>query len=412
MGNGDKVGRARPGIWNSGAWVLLFNNALMNAGFTMLMPLVAIHFTRDIGYTAAAVGLVLAIRQLTQQGLMLFGGALADHVGYKPVIAGGMLVRAIGFAMFAISPDYSMLMAAAIVAALGGSLFEATGKAAMAVIISPEEKARLFSLSGVFGGIGSTLGPLIGVALLRFDFTWVCIASALCFVINCILALIFLPPVKARADGEKPPSLPSMIKTIWKDAPFVQFTALMMGFWFMNNQLAVSVALYATAITSSEQAIGILYAVNAGLTILLQYPLLRFLHRRTTSGVLLTSGMALLACSLGALAFAASLPAMVACIAVFAIGRMLVEPTIYEVTADYARPTTLAAYYGFNFLALAFGGSIGNFAGGWLFDLGKQSGNLALPWPIISSIGLLVTAGLVIAQRTASRTQTHDATSN
>ena len=83
--------------------VLLANSALMSAGFFMLIPLLSVHLTQDAGFSGAAAGAVLAVRQLTQQGLMVFGGALADRVGYKPVIAAGMLVRAAGFFGFALS---------------------------------------------------------------------------------------------------------------------------------------------------------------------------------------------------------------------------------------------------------------------------------------------------------------------
>ena len=90
--------------------MLLANSGLMSAGFFMLIPLLSVHLTRDLGYSGAAAGAVLALRQFTQQGLMLFGGALADRIGYRRVIAGGMLVRALGFFGFGLGDTLPIIL--------------------------------------------------------------------------------------------------------------------------------------------------------------------------------------------------------------------------------------------------------------------------------------------------------------
>ena len=54
----------------------------------------------------AAVGLVLAARQFFQQGLTPFSGVLADRFGAKPLIAIGMIVRAVGFAAMGFAETY------------------------------------------------------------------------------------------------------------------------------------------------------------------------------------------------------------------------------------------------------------------------------------------------------------------
>src|SRR5690348_11377697 len=124
----------------------------MSAGFYLLIPLLSVHLTRDLGLSGAAAGGVLALRQVTQQGLMLFGGALADRVGYRSVIAAGMAVRALGFFGFGLGDSLPVILVSAVVAALGGALFEATGKAALAMLAGPQERPRYFSLSALVAG--------------------------------------------------------------------------------------------------------------------------------------------------------------------------------------------------------------------------------------------------------------------
>ena len=66
-----------------GLIVILVDTFFMWAGFFMVIPLISVHYVDDLGWSAASIGLVLAVRQLTQQGLTLPGGMLADRFGVE-----------------------------------------------------------------------------------------------------------------------------------------------------------------------------------------------------------------------------------------------------------------------------------------------------------------------------------------
>ncbi len=63
--------------------LLLVNSFSINCGFYMLYPYLTVYFRDDLGFAAWAIGLILGIRVLSQQGMTIFGGTLADRVGYK-----------------------------------------------------------------------------------------------------------------------------------------------------------------------------------------------------------------------------------------------------------------------------------------------------------------------------------------
>ncbi len=86
---------------NLGKYFLLLDNMLVVLGFFVVFPLISIHFVEQLGWPGLVVGFALALRQLFQQGLGIFGGAIADRFGAKPMIVLGMLLRAIGFALMA-----------------------------------------------------------------------------------------------------------------------------------------------------------------------------------------------------------------------------------------------------------------------------------------------------------------------
>lgn len=79
--------------------LLALNQLTINIGFYMLMPYLANYLAGDLGLAVWLVGLILGIRNFSQQGMFLLGGSLADRWGYKPMILTGLVLRTLGFAL-------------------------------------------------------------------------------------------------------------------------------------------------------------------------------------------------------------------------------------------------------------------------------------------------------------------------
>jgi MFS family permease len=113
------------GIWRQSrtfepAVRLLFLNQLtINLGFYMLMPYLAAHLSDGLGMAAWSVGLVLGVRNLSQQGMFLVGGALADRLGFKPLIVAGCALRTAGFGALVFAQSLPALIAASAATGLG-----------------------------------------------------------------------------------------------------------------------------------------------------------------------------------------------------------------------------------------------------------------------------------------------------
>ncbi len=370
---------------------LLLDTFFMWGGFFMVIPLLSVHYVDGLGWAAASIGLVLALRQFTQQGLTLFGGVLADRLGAKGLIIAGLGIRVVGFVLMAHAATYAMLMASAILAAVGGALFDSPKSAAIAALTEPENRGRYYATMGVVSSLGMTIGPLVGALLLRIDFALVAYAAAACFAICLLLTLFLLPPVRvAKNDGD----ILAGLKLAAHDPPFLRFTALMMGYWFMWVQLSISLPLVAKSVSGTTDAVSWVYALNSGMSLLLQYPLLRLAERWLRHGQILIGGVVAMALGLGAVALAHSVPVLLMCVALFSLGSLLVAPTQQTVLANLANPVALGSYFGVGSLALALGGGFGNFIGGWLYGLAGGVGLSALPWLTFCAVGLVAAAGL------------------
>lgn len=386
-----------------GLVALLATLFLMYAGFFMVIPLVSVYYVEQLGFAAALIGMALATRQVLQQGFTLVGGILADRFGVRGLIGVGVVVRALGFVSLAWATSPALLFLAMVLSAAGGALFEAPSRAALAALTHEEERARFYSLSGVISGLGMTIGPLVGALLLRLNFQAVALGAAACFGLVFVVTLL-LPPIRVAAERQP---IAYGLSLVRRDPTFLVFTALTMGYWFMWVQLTLSLPLAAGRLSGSSDAVGAVYALNAGMTVLLQYPVLRSVERWLRPLPILILGMALMALGLGAVAAATSLGVLLSCVVIFTLGSILATPVQQSITASLADPRALGSYFGVNALALAFGGALGNLAGGLLNDAARRVGQPALPWLTFALVGLGSAIGLaMLAERLQYRRST------
>ncbi|WP_298816020.1 MFS transporter [Chloroflexus sp.] len=379
-----------------GLIILIVINFMMYAGFFMVIPLVSVHYVQTMGFAAVTVGMALALRQLVQQGVSVGGGVLADRFGGRGLITAGVLVRAAGFASLAFASNPPLLFLAMLLSALGGALFEAPSRAGIAALTTVDERARAFSINGVGGGLGMVIGPFLGAMLLDFGFSTVALAAATCFALIGAISLL-LPPIETASDRAQ---LGFGLGLALRDRPFLIFTILLTGFWFMWVQLTISLPLVGERLANAADAVRWIYGINAGMTVVLQLPLIGLAERWLRPFTILSLGIMLMAFGLGMVAVANSFTILIGCVIIFTIGTLLATPSQQSVTAALADPRALGSYFGVNALALAFGGSLGNLSGGWLIDLAEALQAPALPWITFAAIGLTSAIGMIILGQT------------
>ena len=125
--------------------LLLVNQLGVNTGFYLLIPYLATHLTENLGLSAAVVGVVLGVRNLSQQGLFIIGGSASDRLGARGVIIAGCALRTLGFALFALGDGLAVLLAASVLSGVAGALFNPAVRAYLAQEAG-ENRAEAFAL--------------------------------------------------------------------------------------------------------------------------------------------------------------------------------------------------------------------------------------------------------------------------
>jgi MFS transporter, DHA1 family, multidrug resistance protein len=371
--------------------VLLVGNLLMWGGFFMVIPLISVHYVKGLGWAASLIGIVLALRQFTQQGVTVFSGALADRFGAKGLILLGLLVRVLGFMSMAWAETFPLLLASALLAGLGGALFESPKAAAMAALSDEASRRRMFAVQGISGNLGMALGILAGSLLIKTSFDAVAIISGLCYVVVFAITALLMPQVDV-ATGQR--TLLAGLGMAAKDKRFVVFVLLSMGYFLLWSQLSLGVSLKAEDLAGTESAVSWVFLTNTVFAIGLQYPVVRWLEPRLKplSGLIL--GVSLMTLGLGFIALVANIWLLLACVAIFATGSLIMSPNQQTLMADLADAKVLGSYMGFGSLGLAVGGSLGNYVSGVLYDLGKWLGFDDLLWLVLFGVGVLTVLGL------------------
>ena len=368
-----------------GKYWLLVDNLLVVLGFFVVFPLISIRFVEQLGWAGIVVGFALGLRQLVQQGLGIFGGAIADRFGAKPMIVIGMFLRAGGFALMAMADEPWILWLSCILSAIGGTLFDPPRTALVIKLTRPYERGRFYSLLLMQDSAGAVIGALLGSWLLQYDFRLVCSAGAALFIACAAFNAWYLPAWKLSTV--KTPVREGLGRVL-RDKRFVTYVLTLTGYYMLAVQVMLMLPIMVNDIAGSPAAVKWMYAIEATISLTLLYPIARWSEKRFRLEHRLMAGLLIMTLAMMPIGLSSNLQQLFTLICVFYIGSIIAEPARETLGASLADARARGSYMGFSRLGLAFGGAFGYAGGGWLFDAGKAAGQPELPWLMLGVIGL------------------------
>ncbi|WP_045825005.1 MFS transporter [Williamsia herbipolensis] len=393
------------------ARLLMVNQFGINLGFYMLMPYLAGYLSGSLGLAAWTVGLVLGVRNFSQQGMFLLGGTLADRLGYKPLIVAGCVLRTAGFALLAFADTLPALLIASGATGLAGALFNPAVRAYLAADAG-ERRVEAFALFNVFYQGGMLAGPLVGIALLGVDFRLTALCAAVVFAVLTLAQLAALPQHRAHPDAAR--------ESVWRDwraiagnRPFVLFSVAMIGAYVLSFQVYLALPLHAENIVGQQNTsvlMAVVFVVYGGLSVAGQLRITGWFSARWGRRGGLIIGVVVLAAAFVPLLLiptadtfgtAAAIGALLACAAVLAIGAAAVFPFEMDTIVSLARERRVGTHYGFynTVVGIGIGILVGNLGTGALAGAAHRAGLDALLWAGLCAVGVLCATGLHLLRR-------------
>ncbi|MGW2563255.1 MFS transporter [Streptomyces sp. NPDC001514] len=389
--------------------LLLVNQLGVNTGFYLLVPYLAVHLGKDLGLSAAVVGIVLGVRNLSQQGLFLIGGTASDRLGARGVIIAGCALRTVGFGLFALGDGLTVLLAASVLSGLAGALFNPAVRAYLA-LEAGERKAEAFALFNVFATTGALVGPLLGSALLLVDFRAAALTASGLFAVLTIAQAMVLP---TRAVAPSANSVLADWREVVGNRRFVGFALAMVGMFTMENQLYLLLPEGARRATGWDGAAGIVFLVGTLTNLWLQLRITQALKKRGSRARWIGAGLALMGLAfvppmVVADAVAAdaglagvvvrSLPVLTGALLLH-LGVMIAQPFVMELIPRFGRPELTGTYFGLFYVVSGIAAAVGNAIVGWAMDTGEHTRASWLPWACCLVFGLASAAGVAWLHR-------------
>ncbi|WP_407674977.1 MFS transporter [Nocardia puris] len=387
--------------------MLMVNQFAINTGFFMLMPYLAAHMAGPLGLAAWAVGLVLGIRNFSQQGMFLVGGTLADRLGYKPLIVAGCLLRTGGFALLAVADSLTALLIASAATGFAGALFNPAVRAYLAVDAG-ERRLEAFALFNIFYQAGTLLGPILGLVLMAFDFQVTAAAAAAVFAVLTVAQLRALPQHRA---APKSASVLDDWRTALANRPFLLFSAAMIGCYVLSFQVYLALPMQADRVVGAGAAAALMtavFVVSGVIAIAGQLRITRWFAARWGRPRSLVIGLGVLAAAFVPLLLvpgtAFGVPVAVGALLLTAaglgIGAAAVFPFEMDTVVALCGDRLVATHYGLYNTIVGTGILLGNLGTGTVLDAARAAGVSSLAWAALIAIGLASAAGLYRLART------------
>ncbi|WP_328747292.1 MFS transporter [Streptomyces sp. NBC_00285] len=388
--------------------LLMVQQFTINTAFYMLMPYLAVHLADGLGMAAWAVGLVLGVRNFTQQGMFLVGGTLADRLGYKPVIVAGCVLRTVGFGLLGFVDSLPALALASAATGFAGALFNPAVRAYLAQEAG-ERRVEAFAAFNVFYQAGMFVGPLIGLALLAADFRLVCAVAAVLFLALTVMQVRILPAQKT-AEVTESRGVMADWRVVIANRPFLLFSGAMIGSYVLSFQVYLALPLQAhRAFPGSGDAVTTaLFAVSAAVAVTGQLKITSWARAHWSSQRAIVYGITLMGAAFlpllfgtgtvapgsGPLGWFAALASLFTAVTLLGLGTAVVYPFEMDTVVSLAGGRLVATHYGLYNTVSGLGITLGNLTTGVVWDAADRMGRPELTWLVLAATGA-VCAGCV-----------------
>ncbi|MBN2199289.1 MAG: MFS transporter, partial [Candidatus Aminicenantes bacterium] len=410
-------------------WVANLMELFERGAYYGMNALLAVYLTDVLGFREQSVGVLQGfVYALTYVG-PIFGGALAERLGYRKMLLVAFSLLTLGYFAAGNFDTYGLVFVSLLVMATGSGLFKPIISGTIARTTTKETSGFGFGVYYWSINLGAFIAPLVMSWLKGFSYRYVFFAAAAwCF-------LMLLPALFLYKDPDLPKStkrigqvLSDALKVL-RDSRFMLMIFVYSCFWILYFQNFGSVLWYLrdfidrAPVDRFMAGLGISFrfdaehvtVINAGTIILLVVLVSRIVKNLKplpvmTVGVLFGAGGFLI------LALTRSAWMLVLGIAVFSLGEMTAHPKYYSYIGVVAPRDSVAVYMGYAFLYGVIGSLIGSNFGAVLYErmltpLAPRAAEAlkagtALPpditatlrtfWLIFAALGVVCVAGMLL----------------
>jgi MFS family permease len=364
----------------------LWGGTLVNRLGTMVMPFTGVYLTQARGLSIAAAGLVMAIFGAGSLVSQLLAGVLADRIGRRATLSGGMLATAAAMLALGYSTTLPAILASMFLLGLVADAYRPASNALVADLISPQERPRAYGLLFWAINLGYSVGMTAGGWLAQAGFLWLFWVDAVSCVAFAVLVWRAVPETRPTGKSEA-----GGFGVVLRDRVMVGFTLVILGNALLYSQTFTTLPMAMTeGVGLTTAQFGLAMALNGVLIVIVQPLVSGWLGRRDPVRTL-ALGIAVMSAGFALTAFVTTTFWLAVTIAVWTAGEVVTAGIAGTILARLAPPHLRGRYSGLFGFAWSVAAVLAPLLGGGLLEAG---GPRAL-WFTTGGIGLVATAGML-----------------
>ena len=336
----------KPTIRRSTA-ALLASSLLLTIGRGATLPFMTIYLTRVYAMSVEDIGYALTIAMTIGVVFSLGFGILADKFDKKRYMLIAISAFILGFIAIPLVDNVTLVVLFFALINCAYSIFSTVLKAWFSDVLTPGEKAKIFSLNYSFLNIGWTIGPPIGTLLVMYSLELPFWLAAVCAAVPLVLIQTWVQRIEA-AQGEQA-AIAWQPSLLLKDRALFWFTLSGLLASYVGGSFASCISQYVLAADYdsefAQKVVAVVLPVNAAMVVSLQYLIGR---RLTGKNIRPLMALGTLFFVIGLAGFMVSDNNLIywgVAAAIFTVGEIIYAPGEYLLIDNIAPPGMKASYF-------------------------------------------------------------------
>jgi proton-dependent oligopeptide transporter, POT family len=346
--------------------------------------------------------------------LAIFGGAVADKLGFRRALSLAYLILAVAYFLIGsigapwLAPIRNAMPMSFFVGcilmlpALGIALVKPCVVGTTASASKENVRSIGYSIYYTMVNIGGAAGPYVASWAHRHLGVENVFRVAALSVFAMFFGVLFFFREPHRADDAPAPSVPVTLRnflTVLSNPKFMLFLLIFTGYWIVFWQQYISLPGYIQGYIDAHADVELIL-ITDGLAVICFTLLVNYLLRGIPAFHAVILGTLVSSVSWLIIAYRPTIPGAVFSILVLALGEIIQQPRYYEYISRLAPPGQQGTYMGFAFLPIGIGSLIGGWFGGRVMhQFAEVAHQPQRAWWVISGVGLVTTLLLWIYDR-------------
>jgi len=346
--------------------------------------------------------------------LAIFGGAVADKLGFRRALSLAYLILATAYFLIGsigaswlaplrnAMPLTLFVGCILILPALGIALVKPSVVGTTARASKENVRSIGYSIYYTMVNIGGTAGPYVaGWAHQHLGLEPVFRISAISVFAMFFFVLLFFREPRKPGDAP-PPSVLQIIRNFFKilwPPQFLIFLIIFTGYWIVFWQQYTSLPGFIHAFVDPNAPVEYILITDAAVVVCLTF-VVNYFARKIPPFRAVILGTVVSSFSWIIISFWPTVPGAVVSIFVLALGEILQQPPYYAYISRLAPKGQQGTYMGFAFLPIGIGSLVGGWFGGrMMHHFAEVQHQPARAWWAISAVGLFTAVLLIIYDR-------------